>query len=128
MFTFLDRLGRTFVVTLVLVAALAVVGVTAIGQNLTANHRNAPTAMACATTGAGVGQVVTVSGHGFAASTQYVLFVSNPAGHGATTVYTDGSGAFAYSSTASWNGTYAATVWSSGKSSRQLATCTSLTL
>jgi len=128
MYTLLSRLGRLFVVVTVLMAVAAIIGFTSISGILVASHHNASSGMACAVTSGGVGLALTVSGHGFAANSQYLLFLTNPAGSGETTVNTDANGAFTYSSWASWKGTYSASVWSAGSGSKQVAACTSVTL
>jgi hypothetical protein len=129
MFTFLQRLGRLFVVTTILMAVGTIIGITSYSGILVASHHNgASSAMACTVASSGVGGSLTVSGHGFGANTQYLLFLTNPAGSGETTVNTDATGAFTYSSYASWHGTYAASVWSAGSGSKEVAGCTALTL
>ena len=130
MFTFVlvSRIGRLFVVATILMAVGAIIGFTSFSGILVASHHNASSGMACTVTSAGVGGSLTVSGHGFAANSQYLLFLTNPAGSGETTANTDGNGAFTYSSYASWKGTYSASVWSAGNGSKQVAACTSLTL
>lgn len=128
MFAFLQRLGRLFVVVTILMAVGTIIGITSYSGILVASHHNASSAMACTVASGGVGQSLTVSGHGFAANSQYLLFLSNPAGSGETTANTDATGAFTYSSYASWKGTYSASVWSAGSGSKQVAACTALTL
>jgi len=128
MYTLLSRLGRLFVVITVLMAVAAIIGFTSISGILVASHHNASSGMSCTVASAGVGQALSVSGRGFAANSQYLLFLSNPAGSGETTANTDANGAFTYSSSASWKGTYSASVWSAGNGSKQVAACTPVTL
>jgi len=130
MFTFLSRLGRLGVTIAVLVAVAGILGFTTWGsQLLVASHHNAGAgSAACAVASAGVGQQLVVSGHGFAPGTQYLLQVSTPAGNWTTVANTDSSGTFAYSSWAYLRGTYGATAWTEGGGSKQVATCSSLTL
>ena len=125
MFTFLQRLSRLFVILTIMVAVGTIIGFTSISGILVASHHNASSSMACAVSSAGVGQSLTVSGHGFAANSQYLLFLTSPGGNGATTATTDATGSFTYTSTAYWKGAYGASVWTSGGGSKQLASCTS---
>jgi hypothetical protein len=128
MFTFLSRLGRLFVVSTVLIAVGTIIGFTSISGILVASHHNASSSMACAVTSAGVGQALAVSGHGFAANTQYALFTTTPGGNGETTASTDSTGAFTVTSFTYWHGTYGASVWTLGGGAKQVASCTSATV
>jgi hypothetical protein len=127
MYAFLTRLGRLFIGVPILVAVIVIFG----GSSLTAvpvAHKQNASAMSCAVSSAGVGQQLVVSGHGFAANTQYLLFVSTPRGSWETVANADSTGAFTYDSMAYATGTYGATVWSEGGGSKQVASCTTLTL
>ena len=130
MFTFLTRLGRLGITITVLVAVATILGVTTWGrQQLVASHHQAASpSAACAVSSAGVGQQLVVSGHGFAPSTQYLLNVTTPSGNWATVANTDSSGAFKYTNWTYLRGTYGATAWTEGGGSKQVATCSSLTL
>src|SRR3989442_15630635 len=106
MFTFLSRLGRLTVTIGVLVAVAGILGFTTFGMQLVASHHGASASAACVAASAGVGKPLVISGHGFAANSQYLLYTNTPAGSGATTATTDGSGSFTVNSWAYWAGTY----------------------
>jgi hypothetical protein len=93
-----------------------------------ASHHAALTAAKCAVSATAVGGALTVSGSGFAPSTQYLLFLSSPGGNGETTTSSDAAGYINYGSTAYWKGTYGATLWTSGHNSALAASCTSATV
>src|SRR5881628_2974960 len=125
MFTFLTRMGRLFVVAIVMGATASILGFGILNYSPVANKHNggASASAACAVTATAVGQALTTSGHGFAANSQYVLYETTPAGTGATTATTDGSGSFTVSGWATWKGTYSAAVWTSGGGAKLVATC-----
>ena len=128
MFTFLSRLGRLTVTIGVLVAVAGILGFTTFGMQLVASHHGASASAACVAASAGVGKPLVISGHGFAANSQYLLYTNTPAGSGATTATTDGSGSFTVNSWAYWAGTYGGSVWTIGGGSHQMATCSSVTV
>jgi len=128
MFAFLSNLGRLGVTIAVLVAVAGILGFTTLGMQLVASHHNATASAACAASSAGAGKALVISGHGFAANTQYLLYTSTPAGTGATTATTDGTGAFTVNSWAYWSGAYGAAVWTPGGGSRLVATCSGVTV
>jgi hypothetical protein len=127
MYIFLSRLGRLVVGIPVIVAITTILGLTTITAVPVAS-RHAASASACAVSSAGVGQQLVVSGHGFAAGTQYHLFVSSPYGSWETVANTDASGAFTYDTWAYMKGAYGANVWTEGGGSKQVAACTTLSL
>ncbi len=127
MYNFLSRLGRLFIGITVLVAVIAIFGVSTDFGALVSHHQSA-SSMSCAVSSAGVGQQLVTSGHGFAPNSQYLLSVKTPAGTGTTTASTDGSGAFTVNAWATWSGTYSASVWTTGGGSRQMASCSSVTV
>jgi len=127
MFVFLTRLGRLAVGIPVVIAVTALLGFNTLTAVPVA-HRQGASTMSCTVSSAGVGQKLIVAGHGFSAGTQYHLFVSSPTGSYETVANTDSTGAFTYESWTYAKGAYGASVWSVGGKSRQLATCTSLTL
>lgn len=92
-----------------------------------ASHHQLSSNAHCTVSAPAVGGALTVTGTGFAPSTQYLLFLSSPGGNGETTANTGATGSFTYSSAAYWKGTYGATVWTSGHSSALAATCASAT-
>ena len=131
MFTFLTRMGRLFVVAIVMGATASILGFGILNYSPVANKHNnggASASAACAVTATAVGQGLTTSGHGFAANSQYVLYETTPAGTGATTATTDGSGSFTVSGWATWKGTYSAAVWTSGGGAKLVASCTAATV
>ena len=132
MFTFLTRMGRLFVVAIVMGATASILGFGILNYSPVANKHNnggASASAACAVAASAVGQSLTVSGHGFAANTQYLLYTSSPGGGGATTATTDSTGAFTRSiGMAYWAGTYGASIWTTGGGSSRVATCSSVTV
>ena len=128
MFVFLTRLGRLFVATVVLAGVISILGVMSITGVLVSHHGGATSSMACAVSSTGVGQALTVSGHGYAPNTEYLLHMSSPGSNFATPVNTNTSGSFTFSWQASWAGTYGAAVWSAGGGSKLMATCSSVTV
>jgi hypothetical protein len=127
MYGFLTRLGRLFIAIPILVAVIAIFG-SSILTDVPVAHKQNTSAMACTVSSAGVGQQLVVSGHGFAANTQYLLHVSTPTGTFATVANADPTGAFTYDNWAYSRGVYGATVFSEGGRSSQVATCTGLSL
>ena len=128
MFIFLTRLGRLMVGIPIVIAVTTIAGFTTLSIVPVASHHLASASGACAVTSTGVGQQLVVSGHGFAPSTQYLLHMSTPTGNFDTVANTDSSGAFTYDSWTYLRGTYAATAWTEGGGSKQVVTCSSLTL
>ena len=65
-----------------------------------------------------------LTGSGFSANSQYIVYMSSPGGTGATTVNTDGSGDLvAGNFWAYWSGTYTAQIFSEGHKSSLVTTC-----
>ena len=127
MYNFLSRLGRLLIGITVLVAVIAIFGVTTDLGPLVSHHQGA-SSMACAVSSTGVGQQLVVSGTGFAPSTQYHLFVNTPTGSYETVANADATGTFTYDNWAYSKGSYSASVWSEGGGSKLMAACTSITL
>ena len=126
MYAFLSRLGRLFIGITVLVAVIAIFGVSTDLGTLVSHRGNA--SMACTVSSAGVGQQLLVSGQGFAANTQYHLFVNTPTASFETVANADATGAFTYENWAYTHGSYGASVWPESGASKPVATCSSTTL
>jgi hypothetical protein len=127
MFSFLTRLGRLAIAIPVIALVATILGFGALNASLVSHHQSTASA-SCTISSGGVGQPLTTTGRAFGANTQYVLYATTPAGTGATTATTDGSGSFTVNSWAYWKGTYSAAVWSAGGGAKLVANCSSVTL
>src|SRR5213594_1023354 len=109
-----------------LAALLALAAVTASGGVALAKRPVPPptSSQTCTLTSAGVGQPMYLTGGGFAPDSQYIVYMSTPAGTGATTVNTDSSGNLANGNFwTTWAGTYDAQIYTEGHRPSLVASC-----
>ena len=120
-----SRLNRASALALAL--ALAAIGFGATAVDTLAKRPGqggSGAAETCSLTSAGVGQPLILSGSGFAANSQYIVYMTSPGGTGATTVNTDPTGSLAAGNFWTyWSGTYSVQLWSEGHQSNLAASC-----
>jgi hypothetical protein len=114
--------GYAVVLSFVVAAFAVPASAEAVAAHAKPNGGGSTTA-SCTLTSAGVGQPLLLSGSGFAPDSQYVLFLTSPAGTGATTVNTDSSGSLTYDTFASWPGVYSAQIMTESHHSTVAASC-----
>src|SRR5436309_16045793 len=104
MFTFLTRMGRLFVVAIVMGATASILGFGILNYSPVANkHNGSASATACTLTGTTVGGALTLTVGGNAANTSYAASFQWPNGTaGALPANSDGSGAIRMSTFAWW--------------------------
>lgn len=114
--------GHAVVLSFAVAACAVLASAEAVAARAKPNGGGGTTA-SCTLSTAGVGQPLALSGRGFAPDSQYVLFLTSPAGSGATTVNTDSSGSLSYNTFASWPGVYSAQIMTESHHSSVAASC-----
>ena len=127
MFTFLTRMGRLFVVAIVMGATASILGFGILNYSPVASKHNnggAAGATACTLTGTTVGGALTLTGGGYAANTSYAASFQWPNGTaGAFPANSNSSGAIKVSTYAWWSGTYRVNVFTTGNHPQLMASC-----
>ena len=115
--------GQALAISLALAASGLIASAEAVAARDPKPSGGGGTAASCSLSTAGVGQPLTLSGSGFAPNSQYVLFMTSPAGSGGTTVNTDSNGSLSYNTFASWAGVYSAQLMTESHHSTVAASC-----
>jgi hypothetical protein len=114
MFSFLTRLGRLFVATIVLAGVISIIGVMSTTGILVASHHNAAGSTACTMSAASLGGALTISGSGYAPGASYAVAITWPYGStGDLLTSANAAGQLSVTTQALWSGTYKASVLNS---------------
>ena len=124
MFAFLTRLGRLFMIALVMGVTASILGFGVLTYSPVANKHHGSGATACTLTGSSVGASLTLTGGGYAANTSYAAAFQWPNGTaGSFPANSDSNGSIKVSTYAYWPGTYHASVYTSGAHAQLMASC-----